>query len=376
MNKLLSKLLFVPAIALFFIIGCQDYSEKLTGTNPTGTAVDVSNRVTGQVPDLAGGGADLTILGSNLSGVNKVVIDGIWVGDVTATESEVTFQVPVNVSIGDVDLTLVFAGSERAHKIVEVIPLPNISFFAPITAMDGDELIVEGTNFQYATSISVGDIEATIKSKDDNQIILTVPNGVSTAPIHIVAVSGSVTSSENSLAVCSSDPDHTLCVSVANTNGNFEESDLGEASGIDSWGGLHGSRATGEIIDTKFVDGSQSVKMTVVEIGGNAWDIQPTSSFPVDHTATYKLSVWVKGTGLPRVKIAVDQGGTPGWSDYETVDVNLTNNQWQEVTYLFSPAEEDPGAGGDSEARFAVSMSYDENLGGVFYMDNLRITKE
>jgi len=377
MNKFTKLLLFllVPGMTMLLLPSCEDYSEKLTGSNPSGNAVDVSSRITGTNPELAGGGADLTILGTSLGGVTMVNMGGLWIGDVTASESEVTFKVPANVEIGDVDLVLVFAGSERAHTEVEVIPLPNVTFFTPIASVEGDEIIVDGANFQFATSLSVGDVEATITSKDDNQIIFTVPSGATSGTLNITAVSGSVTSSENDLAVCSTDPGHNLCMDVPNTNGSFEESDLGEASGINGWGGLHGSRATGEIVDTDFIDGSQSVKMTVVEIGANPWNIQPTSAFPVDHNTTYVLRVWVKGTGLPRVKIAVDQGGTPGWSDYVTIDVNLTNSEWQEVTYTFSPAAEDPGAGGDGSARFAVSMSYPENLGGVFYMDNLRITK-
>ncbi len=368
-------LMLMPGIIMVFLVSCENYADKLTGTNPEGNAVDVSNRITGTSPDVAGAGAALSILGSNLSGVTMVNMGGMWINEFDASDTEVSFSVPANITIGTNDVVLVFSGPERAVKSVEVIPLPNISYFTPKAAMDGDDVTIIGTNLSYVTTLSVGDAGATIKSKDDGQIVFTMPDGASTAVINLATPSGSTTSSTESLIACSSEAGNSICLPVINTNGSFEGSDVGAADGVNGWGGLNGSLVTGEITDEEYFDGFKSVKITVNEIGANPWNIQPTSTMTVDHTATYKLSVWVKGTGIAEVYIAVDEGGTPGYTNWNGETVALTSNEWTEITYEFSPASEDPAAGGDSTARFAVSLSYDGNVGGVYYMDNLRVTK-
>jgi hypothetical protein len=373
-TKLL-QLLLLPAITLLFLISCEDYTDRLTGTNPPGNAVDVSNRITGFSPDVIGGGAELKVLGSNLAGVKQINMGDIWITDFNASDSEVSFIVPSNISLGNKEVALVFSGPERATKMIEVIPLPTISYFTPKAAGAGEEVTVTGNNLSFVASIGVGNVNATITTKENNRIKFTMPAGATTNTIKLTSTGGTETSTSQSIIACSSDPGNFACLAVINTNGSFEESNLGAANGVAGWGGLTGSLITGEITDAEYYDGFKSVKITINELGPNPWSIQPTAVMPVDPNATYRLSIWVKGTGIANVKFAMDQGGTPGWSEWAAPEVSLTSNQWTEITYEFSPTTEDPGAGGDATVRFAVSMSYAGNVGGVLYMDNLRVVK-
>ena len=377
MNKSTRPLisLLIPCLFLLFLISCEDYSEKLTGTNPEGTAIDVSNRITGFSPEVIGGGAELKVLGSNLAGVKKINMGDFWITDFNASDSEVSFIVPANISLGEKEVALVFSGPERANRMIEVIPLPSISYFTPKAAGVGDEVTVTGNNLSFVASIGVGDINATIITKESNRIKFTMPAGATTNTIKLTSTGGTVTSSTQSIIACSGDPGNLACLDVINTNGSFEASNLGAADGVAGWGGLTGSLTTGVITDEDYYDGFKSVKITINELGPNPWSIQPTSVMPVDPNATYHLSIWVKGTGIANVKFAMDQGGTPGWSEWQAPEVTLTSNQWTEISYQFSPTSEDPGAGGDATVRFAVSMSYSGNVGGVLYMDNLRVVK-
>ena len=86
----------------------------------------------------------------------------------------------------------------------------------------------------------------------------------------------------------------------------------------------------------------------------------------------YHLSMWVKGTGIENMKFAIDQGGTPGWAEYGNPEIEVKSGEWEEVSYFFTPetTNTDPG-----NARYAISMSYDGNVGGVIYMDHLRVVK-
>ena len=156
-----------------------------------------------------------------------------------------------------------------------------------------------------------------------------------------------------------------------NVNGSFEESDLGAADNITGWGGLNGANASGEIIDTDSHEGTKCVKMTINAIGANPWDIQPTSSMDVEDGKVYVLSIWFKGTGISNIKVAIDQGGDPGWAEWAAPESGFQNNTWTEVTYEFTAATTNTGPG---NGRFAISMSYDGNVGGTLLIDDLTVT--
>lgn len=371
----LFKSLPVFGIALIFLMSCEDYADKLTGSNPEGHVVDVSSRITGFSPDVIGGSAELKVLGSNLSGVKMINMGDIWINDFNVSDSEISFIVPSNMPLGMNELAFVFSGSERAFKSIEVVPLPSITYFTPKAAGAGQEVTILGNNLSFVASVSVGSTNATITSQTNNTIKFNMPAGASSDKINLASTGGTVTSSSTSIVACSSDAGNLACLTVINTNGSFEDSPVGSATSVAGWGGLTGSLTTGEITDEDYYDGFQSVKILINELGPNPWSIQPATSMPVDPNATYHLSIWVKGTGIANVKFAMDQGGTPGWSEWQAPEVSLTSNQWTEITYQFSPTTEDPGAGGDASVRFAVSMSYTGNVGGVLYMDNLRVVK-
>ncbi|WP_435132306.1 carbohydrate binding domain-containing protein [Formosa sp. A9] len=156
-----------------------------------------------------------------------------------------------------------------------------------------------------------------------------------------------------------------------NINGSFEESELGEATDIVGWGGLSGTLISGEITDAHSHDGDKSVKITINDIGANAWDIQPTSSMTVENGKTYHLSVWFKGQGITNLKIAIDQGGDPGWAEWAAPEQGFLDNEWTEVSYDFTV---DTTNSGENNARFAISMSYEGNVGGVVYIDDLEVS--
>ena len=155
-----------------------------------------------------------------------------------------------------------------------------------------------------------------------------------------------------------------------NVNGSFEDSDLGAADNINGWGGLNGSNASGEITDEDSHDGDKSVKMTINALGANPWNIQPTSSMDVVDGQEYTLSVWFKGRGISNIKVAIDQGGDPGWAEWAAPEASFQTNEWVEVTYDFVASTTNTASG---NARFAISMSYEGNLGGVIYIDDLEV---
>ena len=337
---------------------------------------DVSSRITGFSSSKTGPGAELTINGSQLQDVKRIFFGNQMIAAknfIDHTESAITLGVPTsltpNVDDEKTKLLIVFKGPERAFTEIQVVPFPAIASFMPHAAATGETVTLIGVNFDLVTGVKVSGVDATVISKTATLLKFTVPAGASTGKIVLVSDAGDSKSAQD-LVTCESEPTSIACrEDLINTNGSFEATDVGVVGSISGWN-LSGARITSEITDETAYRGSKSAKITVNSIGSNAWDIQPTSTMTVDPAGTYRLSVWVKGSGLANVKFALDQGGTPGWSEYASPQMAINSNQWTEVTYDFSPSTET-----DNSVRLAISMSYTGNVGGVMYMDDLRVVR-
>lgn len=365
--KSLFYLLFLGVTTLLVSSCEKDYSDRLMSNNPEGNAVDVSSRITGFTPETTGAGGVLTVNGSDFSDVFMVRMGDFWINDFEVSESAITFTVPANAAIGENLVTLVYRGPERAAATVEVVPAPNIFYYSKKVVSEGDQVTVLGNNFDYVNEVRIGGTAGNIISKTDGQIVFSVASGTPTGPLSIITTSGSEIATSKDIISCGADPDNYACLPVINTNGSFEDGGLGtEAPG---WG-ISGSLYDAVVTDEERYDGFQSVKMTINEIGPNPWSIQPVSSMQVIPGDTYHLSVWVKGSGISNIKFAIDQGGTPGWAEYGAPEVEINSDEWFEVAYDFVANTDNPEPG---NARFAISISYDGNAGGEFYMDNFRV---
>lgn len=361
--------MLLPAIVAAIIISC-DNEDAITysGTDVTGRISALSSTAPGQ-------GADLTITGSQMDEVLRV-----FVGNVVVTKnnflsqdaSAITFTVPPTSALGQNKLLVVWPGSATGSKAVDVVVFHTFSKIAPLAAATGQTVTLFGTNLNLVESVAANGVSASIVSKSSGVLKFTMPAGATTGPVSISSSAGVFTGSTDLIA-CESQPGNVGCLPVINTNGSFEAGELGTVGTISVPGwNLGGSRITSVITNEDAYEGSQCAKITINSIGGNPWDIQPTSNITVDPTATYHLSMWIKGSGIANVKFAVDENGVPGYAEWAAPQRAISTSEWVEVSYTFSPASE---ASGDQVGRFAISMSYSGNVGGVMYMDNLRVVK-
>ncbi len=359
----------VPAMVAVMIFGCSGDEGITYSMN------DVSSRISGFSSSAPGQGAALVVTGSELDGIIRV-----FVGDVVVTKenfvsqepTSLTFIVPPNATLGENELLFVWSGPARAFASIDVVKFHTISAVLPNAAGTGQTVTLKGANLDLVEDIDVNGTPVTsIVSQEQGTLRFTMPAGATTGPVTVSSAAGSYPSPSNLIA-CDSEPGNLACRAVINTNGSFEDSPLGAASGLSGWGGLTGARITGVITDEEAFEGLHSVKVTINEVGANPWDIQPTSSFPVVLDDQYHLSVMVKGTGIANMKFAVDGDASGGYAEYGNPQIAITSNQWQEVSYYFTPTS---ASGNNGTVRFAISMSYPGNVGGVIYMDNLRVVK-
>jgi len=365
-------LLLFPAlvIALAFAGCTKDDLEKLSGSIGDATAVDVSSRITGFDSDITGAGATLTALGSNLSGVKRVIMGGSSSPSVEASESSVVFVVPIDVSLGAQDVFFIFEGNERAKATIEVVSLPVISFISPLAAFSGEEIIILGNNLDIAESVAIGDLPATITEKDKNLLAFTVPAGaVSGSTFTVKSPAGSVSSADLFIA-CDDEPANVLCLAPVNANGSFEEGDVGRAGDITvpAWGfSGAGSLANFDVISYKdgpTRGGRQALKVEVLAVGANPWNIEVREeTFPVAANARYLYTIKVNGPEGSQVDFTV---GLPSFSELGRVQATLSGS-WEEISFEFTTGP------ADNMIRTPIHFSRDVNIGRVIYLDDLRI---
>lgn len=369
-NKILTMILF-PAIAVALVIGCSGddgvtYSMK-----------DVSSRISGLSSTSPGQGATLVVSGSGLDDVVRIFVGDVVVAQqdfVSQEESSLTFIVPPNSNLGENELLLVWPGPDRGFASVNVVKFHTISALFPWAASAGETVTMQGANLDLVDDIDVnGTAVGTIVSQTPGMIRFTMPAGATTGPVSISSAAGSYASTTNLIA-CDSEPSNLACAAVINTNGSFEDGDVGTVGTISVPGwNLGGSLITSEITTEEFFEGNQSSKITINSIGANPWNIQPTSPMAIELDQEYHLSLMVKGSGLASVKFAIDGDASGGYAEYggsSTVAVN--SSTWTEISYNFTPTS---ASGNNGTIRFAISMSYSGNVGGVLYMDNLRVVK-
>ncbi|MCB0571512.1 MAG: hypothetical protein KDC66_17195 [Phaeodactylibacter sp.] len=369
-GKPAALLLLALAIAFAMASCTKEDSEKLAGSIGDATAVDVSSRVTGFDSNVTGAGATLTAMGNNLSGVKRVFMDGSSSPSVEATESSVTFQVPIDVSLGDKDVYFIFAGNERATARIKVVPLPVIRYISPIAGSTGDEIIAVGANMDFVEKIFIGDASASITEKASDIVAFTVPSGAATGSLFkLESPAGSVSSTDAFIA-CDGSPGNPLCKTPLNSNGSLEEGDKGVVGDITvpAWGfSGAGSLATVQVIsfrDGPTRDGRQGLKLEVLDVGANPWNIEVREeSFPVEPNTAYLYTIQANGPEGARVDFTV---GLPNYSELGRVEATLSGT-WEEISIEFTTGPD------DNMIRTPIHFSRPGNIGYVFYLDNLRI---
>src|SRR5690606_38389326 len=192
-------------------------------------------------------------------------------------ESSISFRVPANSTLGENKLLVVWPGAATGSKTVNVVVFHTISDIAPLVAAAGQTVTVFGNNLNIVEEVKVSGVAGTIISQTSGVLKFTMPDGAPTGPVEISSAAGVETSSTN-LISCGTEPGNLGCLPVINTNGSFEDGEVGTVGvvSVPGWN-LGGSRITSEITDDEAYEGFQSAKITINSVGTNAWDIQPTS---------------------------------------------------------------------------------------------------
>ena len=146
-------------------------------------------------------GTEVTITGTGFQDVS--VVNDVEFNNVDATFSvvsdvQIVATVPAGATDGPIEVTDAEGTAMSASNFdVTPSPSPTITSFNPTSGQVGATVVISGTGFTGASSVTFGGVAATFTMDSDTQITATVPAGASTGPIAVTTPGGTVSSSTN-----------------------------------------------------------------------------------------------------------------------------------------------------------------------------------
>ena len=137
-------------------------------------------------------GKTIGILGQGLTGTTSVNFNGTAAAFTVSSDTFLTATVPAGATTGFVN---VITPSRALKSNRKFLVTPSILSFNPPSGQVGTAVVITGTSFTGATSVSFGGVKAiTFTVDSDTQITATVPTGAKTGKIQVKTAGGSATS--------------------------------------------------------------------------------------------------------------------------------------------------------------------------------------
>lgn len=172
-------------------------SEDLTMIEPTIAAVS------GVSPNLAKTGGNITVTGTDLDLITSVTFGGDKSGDILegGTATEITVSVPEDAT-EDVVTFGTDANKSIATEDILTLIKPTIASISPLTVKTMEDIAIAGENLDIvAKVIFTGDVEGTIVSTSETQLVVTVPPRSESGVVSLVMTNGDEIESSQSLTI-------------------------------------------------------------------------------------------------------------------------------------------------------------------------------
>jgi hypothetical protein len=175
---------------------------KISLTNAAGTTVSTADftvttgpAISSFTPILGVVGTQVTISGTNFTGANGVLFNGVSAAGFSVdSDSQITVSVPAGASTGTISVST-GAGSAASADEFTVVVVPTMTSFSPVTGSVGSEVILAGSGFSGTTDVAFNGTSAVSFVVDsDSEIHVTVPAGATTGTISVTNTAGTATS--------------------------------------------------------------------------------------------------------------------------------------------------------------------------------------
>ncbi|MET4074790.1 IPT/TIG domain-containing protein [Hymenobacter sp. UYCo722] len=134
-------------------------------------------------------GTSVTIAGTNLAGATSVSFNGTAATFTVNSGTQLTATVPAGASTGSVTVTTP-GGTSNGLAFTVAAPAPSLSSLSPATGPVGTSVVITGTGFTGATSVSFNGTAAAFTVNSATQLTATVPAGATTGNVTVAAPGG------------------------------------------------------------------------------------------------------------------------------------------------------------------------------------------
>jgi hypothetical protein len=155
-------------------------------------------------------GADITVTGTNLDLVDKVVFGGNKQGTIKAggTETQIVVTSP-NDAISGVVTFVTRATKEVPGPTLTMID-PAVTSFSPTSAKPNVDITITGTDLDLVVDVLFeGNIKGTIGTRSETSMVVKIPVGAKTGKITLVAKNGVQVKSASDITVLTNLPNFT-----------------------------------------------------------------------------------------------------------------------------------------------------------------------
>jgi hypothetical protein len=155
-------------------------------------------------------GADITVTGTNLDLVDKVIFGGAKQGTIKpgGTGTQILVTVP-NDAITGVVTFVTKATKEVPGPSITIID-PVFTSFSPLSAKANADIVISGTDLDLVVdALFTGNIKGTIGTRSGTQMTVTVPVGAKTGKITLITKNGNKVLSPVDITILTNLPDFT-----------------------------------------------------------------------------------------------------------------------------------------------------------------------
>ncbi|MFQ5605901.1 MAG: IPT/TIG domain-containing protein, partial [bacterium] len=136
-------------------------------------------------------GTEVTVSGSNFTGVTAVAVNGVSVATFTADSAlQLRLTVPDGATSGKITVTNANGTGTSANDFAVILP-PTITSFSPTSGPIGTEVTVAGSEFVGVTAVAFNGVSASSFTVDSgSELRATVPVGASTGQLSVSNAAG------------------------------------------------------------------------------------------------------------------------------------------------------------------------------------------
>ncbi|MBE0668806.1 MAG: IPT/TIG domain-containing protein, partial [Bacteroidales bacterium] len=172
------------ATEIVLVVPADTKDGKVTMTPASGVKIESAATLVMIVPTVSvtptsvKNGADITVTGTNLDLIDRVVFGGDKQGTIKAggTATQILVTVPDDAVSGVV--TFITKATKEVSGPALTIIDPVFSSFTPTTSKPGVEITISGTNLDLVTNVKfVGGVEGVIGTRSETALNATIPVG-------------------------------------------------------------------------------------------------------------------------------------------------------------------------------------------------------